>query len=639
MKERAKKILDFIIKNNNVTSQELQEKFNVSKRTIYYDILAINEQLGKSGNIKNVKHKFIFEGNLCDARKIISTEEDKFLDSDYRKTFILNKILLGEKISIEKLTNEMLLSKNTVVQTITDVKKYLQTMGLRLEYKGKYKIIGDEYVIRELFLIIVQENVLEINSISEEVSSFDTKGHIKLTDYSLLNLTKFVEFLNKRIRDGKTLYSYKYLNEAKKISYFSNCKELLCEEANENEQAYICTYISSLPSLNSEVKEDVVEEYVDKLIDKFEVNTAIKLESKHEFKKNILRHLHSSYNRIRFKFPIRNPMLDETKYKHESLYKIIKSIIENEEEFPVFEGIREEEIGFIAAYFGGYLRGSRDNGLRRNKVLLVCPNGLMVSKSLEIQLYKYIPTIEIVGIVSIKQLKEVNVYYDYIITTIDIQNVNNVIVVNPLLTSSDVQLLMNKLISVKENEKYFNLELIIQAIRKNGVINNEEALKADLLNIIHKIDEGEMYQPMLKELINAERVNIIKNVRDWKEAIKIASKPLLEDNSIEELYIENMIKSIEKYGPYIVLADRFALPHASSKEGVNKLAMSLLIVEDEVDLLGKPVNIFMVLAAVDNTTHIRALASLSEMMYEEENVKLIINGDKSSIIELINKQN
>ncbi|HGS8988944.1 TPA: transcription antiterminator, partial [Clostridioides difficile] len=561
------------------------------------------------------------------------------LDSDYRKTFILNKILLGEKISIEKLTNEMLLSKNTVVQTITDVKKYLQTMGLRLEYKGKYKIIGDEYVIRELFLIIVQENILEINSISEEVSSFDTKGHIKLTDYSLLNLTKFVEFLNKRIRDGKTLYSYKYLNEAKKISYFSNCKELLCEEANENEQAYICTYISSLPSLNSEVKEDVVEEYVDKLIDKFEVNTAIKLESKHEFKKNILRHLHSSYNRIRFKFPIRNPMLDETKYKHESLYKIIKSIIENEEEFPVFEGIREEEIGFIAAYFGGYLRGSRDNGLRRNKVLLVCPNGLMVSKSLEIQLYKYIPTIEIVGIVSIKQLKEVNVYYDYIITTIDIQNVNNVIVVNPLLTSSDVQLLMNKLISVKENEKYFNLELIIQAIRKNGVINNEEALKADLLNIIHKIDEGEMYQPMLKELINAERVNIIKSVRDWKEAIKIASKPLLEDNSIEELYIENMIKSVEKYGPYIVLADRFALPHASSKEGVNKLAMSLLIVEDEVDLLGKPVNIFMVLAAVDNTTHIRALASLSEMMYEEENVKLIINGDKSSILELINKQN
>lgn len=77
-------------------------------------------------------------------------------------------------------------------------------------------------------------------------------------------------------------------------------------------------------------------------------------------------------------------MLDEIKYKYELFYKIIKLIIENEEEFFVFEGIREEEIGFIVVYFGGYLRGFRDNGLRRNKVLLVCFNGFMVLKSLEI---------------------------------------------------------------------------------------------------------------------------------------------------------------------------------------------------------------------------------------------------------------
>ncbi|MGO0807421.1 hypothetical protein ACTPEF_26810 [Clostridioides difficile] len=32
-----------------------------------------------------------------------------------------------------------------------------------------------------------------------------------------------------------------------------------------------------------------------------------------------------------------------------------------------------------------------------------------------------------------------------------------------------------------------------------------------------------------------------------------------------------MIKSVEKYGPYIVLADRFALPHASSKRKKTQL--------------------------------------------------------------------
>ncbi|MGL5563534.1 MAG: PTS sugar transporter subunit IIA [Tannerellaceae bacterium] len=66
-----------------------------------------------------------------------------------------------------------------------------------------------------------------------------------------------------------------------------------------------------------------------------------------------------------------------------------------------------------------------------------------------------------------------------------------------------------------------------------------------------------------------------------------------------------MINSILTHGPYIVLKDRFALPHASGGSGVNRLSMSLLVVEEEVDLLGKPVNVFMVSAPVDNSSHRR----------------------------------
>lgn len=66
--------------------------------------------------------------------------------------------------------------------------------------------------------------------------------------------------------------------------------------------------------------------------------------------------------------------------------------------------------------------------------------------------------------------------------------------------------------------------------------------------------------------------------------------------------------------------------------------MSLLVVEEEVDLLGKPVNIFMVLAAIDNNSHIKALASLSEMLYDSSNIDILITGNEESILELINKQ-
>ncbi len=639
MKEREKQILEFIIENRRAKLNELVKQFDISKRTLYYDIQSINYYIKSAGKIKNINHEFSFVGDYSKLHSMINIQESKFLNVEYRKNSILFKILNGEKLTIEKLTDEMMLAKNTIVQTMDEIKEDLKNMQLTLIYKKKYEIVGNEYKIRELYLLLMQEDELLLRNISEEVLNFDEYCSMELTDYSLWNLTKFTEFICKRISENYTISTYKYKSESKKFNYYPFVKYLLPPKVSEDELSYLSAYISTLSSLNSNVDEDLISEYIDKLISKFEANTAIILGGKEEFKINMKRHLLSSYYRIKFEFPISNPSLNEIKFKHESLYKIIKSIIENEKDFPDFIGIREEEIGFIAAYFGGYLRGERDGGTRRNKVLVVCPNGLMVSKILEVQLYKYIPTVDIVGVLSLKELSETNIYYDYIISTVEIPNKENVIVVNPLLSKLDIQMLMNKLINFNYSDINFDLELIMQVIKKHTKIIDEKKLKDELLKIMYKTEEKEIYQPMLKELLTADRIRKVKKVNDWREAIRLAAKPLLEDGSIEKLYIDDMIKSLNEHGPYIVLADRFALPHASSKKGVNKLSMSLLVVEEEVDLLGKPVNIFMVLAAIDNNSHIRALASLSEMLYDSSNIDAIINGDEKSILELINKQN
>lgn len=638
MKEREKQILEFIIENRRVKLSELVKQFDISKRTLYYDIQSINYYIKSAGEIKNIKHEFSFVGDYSKLHSTIKIQESKFLNIEYRKNYILYKILNGEKLTIDKLTDEMILSKNTIVQTMDEIKEDLKDMQLALTYKRKYEIVGNEYKIRELYLLLMQDDELLLRNISEEVSNFDEYCSMELTDYSLGNLTRFTDFICKRINENYTLTTYKYKSDSKKFNYYSFVKYLLPPKVNEDEISYLSAYISTLSSLNSKVDEDLISKYIDKIIQKFEAKTAIILDSKEEFKINMKRHLLSSYYRIKFKFPISNPSLDEIKFKHESLYKIIKSIIENEKDFPDFIGIREEEIGFIAAYFGGYLRGERDSGARTNKVLVVCPNGLMVSKTLEIQLYKYIPTIDIAGVLSLKELSETNIYYDYIISTVEIPDKENVIVVNPLLSKLDIQLLMSKLINLNYSDTNFDLELIMQVIKKHTKIIDEKKLKDELLKIMYKSEEKEIYQPMLKELVTADRIRKIERVDNWEEAIKLAAKPLLEDGSIETIYIDDMIESLNEHGPYIVLADKFALPHASSKKGVNKLSMSLLVVEEAVDLLGKPVNIFMVLAAIDNNSHIRALASLSEMLYDSSNIDTLITGNEDSILELINKQ-
>lgn len=639
MKERAKQILSFIVENKSVALKELLERFNISKRTLYYDIKSINLSLKDIGEIKNIDHQFSFEGNYEKLHKRINIKRDEYLNLEYRKNIIIHKILNEERITIDKLTEEMLLSRNTIVQTIDSIKETLGEMELKLVYNKRYEILGSEYKIRELYLLLIQEDVSVVREISEPIYKFDNEFQLGLTDYSLGNLTKYINFATQRILKNKELPTYKYSNDIEIFPYVKYIERLLPNKSGYGEVAYLAAYISTLSSLNSDVNEKKINEYVDKLIIRFEQKTSIVLECKDEFKKNIIRHLYSSYYRIKFRFPVSNPSIGEIKFKHESLYKIIKSIIENNEDFPEFNGIREEEIGFIVAYFAGYLRGARDNGMRKNKVLVVCPNGLMVSKALEIQLCKYIPAIDVVGVMSLKELYKSDIYYDFIISTIDIVEKEDVIVVNPLLTQIDIQLINSKLMNFTESDATFSLELIMKAIAKHTKVINEDGLKRDLLKIINKFEEKEKYQPMLKELVTENRIKKIERVEDWQEAIKKASEPLLKDGSIEELYVNDMIDGILKHGPYIVLANKFALPHASSKNGVNKLSMSLLVVEEEVDLLGKPVNIFMVLAAVDNNSHIRALASLSEMLYDENNIKAIIEGTESSIYELINKQN
>lgn len=310
--------------------------------------------------------------------------------------------------------------------------------------------------------------------------------------------------------------------------------------------------------------------------------------------------------------------------------------MKNEYDFPHFKGICDEEIGFIVVYFAGYIK-DKQPVKNDNKILIVCHQGLIMSKSLEIQLYTYIPSIQIVDIVSLKDLEHYNNYYDYIISTIDIKTFKNVIVVKPILDRLDIDNILKKVLNISDRYKSINIREIMGIIRENTNIKNESKLLQELEQVLYKKNDKEVYKPMLKDIINKNRIQIVDTIQDWKDAIRLASVPLIDDGSIDCSYVDAMIENVEKNGPYIALADRFALPHASNKIGVNNVAMSLLIVKKEVDLIGKNINLFMVLATTDNKIHMKALASLSEILYDKKNIDILRTGTIEDVLEIINK--
>lgn len=142
---------------------------------------------------------------------------------------------------------------------------------------------------------------------------------------------------------------------------------------------------------------------------------------------------------------------------------------------------------------------------------------------------------------------------------------------------------------------------------------------------------------MSETLFNEKNVQIIDGAHDWRDALWQASLPLIEEDAITTDYVLNMIASVEKNGPYMVLTDYFALMHARPGQGVNKLGMSLLISRKAIDLEGKPVKIFLVMAAVDNTSHLQSLQKVVSILMDPKSYQIILNANKKAIVAMFAK--
>ena len=53
-----------------------------------------------------------------------------------------------------------------------------------------------------------------------------------------------------------------------------------------------------------------------------------------------------------------------------------------------------------------------------------------------------------------------------------------------------------------------------------------------------------------------------KQPQDWKEAIRMSCKPLLDNHMIEPAYVDTIVQNVVDNGPYIVIVPGIAMPHA-----------------------------------------------------------------------------
>lgn len=127
---------------------------------------------------------------------------------------------------------------------------------------------------------------------------------------------------------------------------------------------------------------------------------------------------------------------------------------------------------------------------------------------------------------------------------------------------------------------------------------------------------------MLKEFVEKKHYKFAKSAKDWKDAIRMSCEVLEADGTVEENYKEDIIKCVEKYGPYIVIMPGLAMPHSQEcATGVHKTEIAFMKLEEPVsfdpDDPEKDAVLFFTLASCNPDQHLDNMSRLAEMLSNE----------------------
>lgn len=123
-------------------------------------------------------------------------------------------------------------------------------------------------------------------------------------------------------------------------------------------------------------------------------------------------------------------------------------------------------------------------------------------------------------------------------------------------------------------------------------------------------------------------INISLDVNDWKDALVKGSDILKIDNIIESRYVDEMINSVEKFGPYIVISPGVALGHARPEHGAIKQGITISTLKKPIKFGHKtndPVKLLIIIVSTNSENHIEMLRDISMLLSNTEILEGIIN--------------
>ncbi|WP_053218354.1 BglG family transcription antiterminator [Virgibacillus senegalensis] len=683
--KRSTAILNQIVHSEvYIPVEKLAEQFNVSRRTVYNDLDKINFWLKENriSEIQQVRAAGLYLEKQ--AKQEVMSKLLVFpvyyyeLSPEERKAWLVTYFLTSEKpLVLKDLIAITRVSRNTVLEDLKGLREELAGYRLELTSRRKlgYQVFGKETDIRRALVNYIDMikpqhgwyswihgqafeadnddsnykifNQAELKRIYRKLSLCEQRLGIQFTDDVLdILVVRFYVFLQ-RIKQkqyvdidpveqtvieqtGECNAAKDFITElesrwqevipAREGYYFA--KHLLGSKVN---------YHASFEDENGEISG--LREVVKQMIEDFQLVAVVSFTDRAGMETNLHLHLKPAYYRIKYGIDMGELPYDSVEDNFPEIYQLTKKVVHHFERF-VGKKIDQSEIAYIAIHFSGWLHKEGLSIQTRRKMLIVCTNGLGTSRLLQSQLEGLFSEVDITGIVSLREYREMELAVEFIVSTVPLPDRGiPVCLVNPLLDNKEKEKLLKQVNALfTENNGYqpYSVDTLMDIVKRYADVREEGELQQELRKYLYHptVTSEARMKPALKELVNEGDILFATKAGSWQQAVELAASPLLKKGYITEDYIESMVDNIEKQGPYVVISPLVAMPHGRTEDGVNQLGISLLHLQEPVEMLGKKVRIFMVLAPENNEKHLKALAQLTNMF----------SHDKRAILDAINKE-
>ena len=571
--EREKLILQILLKNigEALSIKEIAKATKIKERTLYREIKNLEDSLQRLGiELVKEKSRYILKGNVSslDSSLFETNFEDYAYSTETRLTLILCFLILNEDTSIKDISEKLMLSYNTVASAITTIEKILFDYKLTLiRKKGQgIEIEGKE----------VDRRVLLISLLCNEIS--DEEFFTRLNNRDILSSNPFIKFLNFDLIK-KVFYGNKHLDvfnlytdsSIKKILISLNVVFLRISYTTEIKENFTAQEYNSIISLLNASKEivdfDITEDIIQFLIkilktcrlieqlsyfnDKYsytlvyKINLLIKYVSEKmnvdftqdtNLSSGLIAHVESAIKRHQMNLTEENDELLEFVLKnYNELYLIIKS-----ELLVVFDEINfnSTELSYIVIHFAS----SFEQIYRKNfiRALVICASGIGSSKILGSQIRKNIPEIKnLEYTIPSKVTKSLVNNYDVVISTIELEQNIDYLLIPTILKEKDISLIREKILTSR-------------SFRRNDFVKSEDSFNIDKL--------GSACQIILK---NTEYI-VADNTKNNKEILdNIFENSTLVINNKKEI-VDSLLNRHNKSSVVIPNTD-IALFHTLDK--------------------------------------------------------------------------